>query len=97
MVVRVKAWLCAGGWGHLSWLLFLLISEALRHDWVSRVGIHLLLPCFSSPCPPSQFSVFYQFILVSRPGTLGWQSPKALLALEVVFRTIKSLRDVCLG
>lgn len=47
--------------------------------------------------PPPQFSVFYQFILVSRPGTLGWQSPKALLALEEVFRTIKSLRDVRLG
>lgn len=96
--MHVKTWLWAVGRGHPSCFFFLSISEALRHDWVSRVGLHLLLPCFSSPfTPPPQFSVFYQFILVSRPGTLGWQSPKALLALEEVFRTIKSLRDVRLG
>lgn len=66
--------------------------------WVSRVGIHfLLLLSLLVPTPCSLIECFYQFILVSRPSILGWQSPKALLALEEVFQNIKSLRDLCLG
>lgn len=123
VLMCLKAWLCTVGSGALELFFSLSISEALRHDWVSRVGIYLLLflplplllllsspcssfPCFSSfPCSSSScFSsscslilCFYQFILVSRPGTPGWQSPKALLALEEVFQNIKSLRDSRLG